>query len=211
MSSEAASKAQQAKASLPGINIAGINVTFIDVLYLGMLIFLLYQVFRSLKMERKLKDPKYSFSTRPKSINMVLMSIIFIFGVMTIVNQKEYARGLMMIFLGITFYYSSQNKVIVSQEGLFADNKFIRWQELRKWAWDTKTGNLVIITKEFGKNEMRQVLQIGRPHMAEINERIREFKLGKKSALFEENKIAEPINGEEQKEQENEQGETTES
>ena len=173
MSSEAASKAQTAQQAIPGIHIAGMTLTFIDLLYLGMLIFLLYQIFRANKMERKLKSPKYSFSTRPKSINMVLMSIIFLFGVMTIVSQKEYARGLMMIFLGITFYFSSQNKVIVSQEGLFADNKYIPWSELRKWAWDTKTGNLVIITKEFGKNEMRQVLQVGRPHMAEINERIR--------------------------------------
>lgn len=211
MSSEAASKAQTAQQAMPGIHIAGMTLTFIDLLYLGMLIFLLYQIFRANKMERKLKSPKYSFSTRPKSINMVLMSIIFLFGVMTIVSQKEYARGLMMIFLGITFYFSSQNKVIVSQEGLFADNKYIPWSELRKWAWDTKTGNLVIITKEFGKNEMRQVLQVGRPHMAEINERIREFKLGKKSARFDEQDQQENVSEEEQKTQEKEQGETTKS
>lgn len=210
MSSEAASKAQNAQATMPGIHIAGMTITIIDLLYLGMLIFLLYQVVRAIRMERKLEEPKYSFSTRPKSINMVLMSIIFIFGVMTIVSQKEYARGVMMMFLGITFYFSSKNKVIVSREGLFADNKFIPWQELRKWAWDTKTGNLVIITKEFGKNETRQVLQIGRTHMSEINTRIREFKLGKKSAMFEE-KAQEKALSEEEQASKTEQSETTES
>lgn len=211
MSSEAASKAQQAQAAMPGFQIAGTRVTIIDLLYLGMLVFLLYQVFRAVRMERKLKAPKYSYSTRPKSINMVLMSIIFIFGVMTIVSQKEYARGLMMIFLGITFYFSSKNKIIVSQEGLFADNKYIPWQDLRKWAWDTKTGNLVIITKEFGKSEMRQVLQIGRPHMGEINERIREFKLGKKSAWLDHDQKDGVDAKEEHKAEQKEQSKTTES
>lgn len=185
MSSQAAKQTQQA-GQMPGIHLLGTTLTVIDLLYVGMLLFLLYQVFRGIKIEKKLQQPKYSYATRPKSINLVLMGIIILFGILTMTWQGEYVRGLIMVLLGITFYFSSRNRVIVSPEGLFADNKYITWNEMRKWAWDTKTGNLVIITKERGKTETRQVLQIGRLHMTEINERIRVFKLGKESAWLEE-------------------------
>lgn len=185
MSSQAAKQTQQA-GQMPGIHLLGTTLTVIDLLYVGMLLFLLYQVFRGIKIEKKLQQPKYSYATRPKSINLVLMGIIILFGILTMTWQGEYVRGLIMVLLGITFYFSSRNRVIVSPEGLFADNKYITWNEMRKWAWDTKTGNLVIITKERGKAETRQVLQIGRLNMTEINERIRVFKLGKESAWLEE-------------------------
>lgn len=185
MSSQAAKQTQQA-GQMPGIHLLGTTLTVIDLLYVGMLLFLLYQVFRGIKIEKKLQQPKYSYATRPKSINLVLMGIIILFGILTMTWQGEYVRGLIMVLLGITFYFSSRNRVIVSPEGLFADNKYITWNEMRKWAWDTKTGNLVIITKERGKAETRQVLQIGCLHMTEINERIRVFKLGKESAWLEE-------------------------
>ena len=185
MSSQAAKQTQQA-GQMPGIHLLGTTLTVIDLLYVGMLLFLLYQVFRGIKIEKKLQQPKYSYATRPKSINLVLMGIIILFGILTMTWQGEYVRGLIMVLLGITFYFSSRNRVIVSPEGLFADNKYITWNEMRKWAWDTKTGNLVIITKERGKAETRQVLQIGRLHMTEINERIRVFTVGKESAWLEE-------------------------
>lgn len=79
MSSQAAKQTQQA-GQMPGIHLLGTTLTVIDLLYVGMLLFLLYQVFRGIKIEKKLQQPKYSYATRPKSINLVLMGIIILFG-----------------------------------------------------------------------------------------------------------------------------------
>lgn len=171
-----------------GFSIAGQPITVIDVLYLGLLIFFIYQLNKSRKLMKLLKEPKYVYQTKFRIMNLVLTAFITVFGVLNVAWQGAYVTGSAMILLSIVFFLSTQSKVVVAKNGLFADNRFISWDEIRKWAWDTKGGTLVIITKEFGKQENREILRVGQVNMAEINERIRYFKLGKKSSLIDDKK-----------------------
>lgn len=172
-------------------NIAGIPITIVDVLYIGLLIFFAYQAIKAERLLKKLEEPKYVYRTKSRGLNVVLTVIIAIFGILTFIMQKAYITGSIMVILSFFFLLSSRTKVVVAKNGFFADNRLIRWDQFKRWAWDTKGGNLVIITKQFGKPEQREVLRVGRVNMTEINERIRFFKLGKNSTLLEEVDAAE--------------------
>ncbi len=183
---------QQTAQTLPGFTVGGLTLTIIDFLYLAMLLFLAYQTVRSHQVLSRLEEPKYTFESRPKTINLILTVMILGFGVITFVLQKSYVTGVIMILLGLVFLYSSRNRVIVAKEGFFADNKYFTWGEVRRWAWDVEGGNLVIVTKTRGKKMERQVLQVGRVKMTEINERFRQFKLGKTPVIPGETDSTEP-------------------
>lgn len=178
MTSEEVQQAQQA--ATPGFTIFGQSLNLIDILYLGLVIFFAYQTFKSYRMRKKMSDPKYIYSGQTSVMNLVLSILIVGFGIMTLVmDGGRPFTGILMIILGIIFYISTSGKIIVSGEGLFADSHYISWKELRKWAWDIKGKCLVVITKQPGKPQERMVLRVGNVNMAEINDKIRFFKLGK--------------------------------
>lgn len=163
----------------PAVIIGGLTITLIDVLYLGLFGFFIYQAFKNRKMERDLKDPKFVYEGSVKPTSFAIIGMIVAFGIVTIYTQKQILTGLLMMLLGVGFYFSSRNKLIVSAEGLYADHQFLRWDEVRKWAWDIKGHSLVLISKSPGKEQVRRVLRVGSVNMAEVNDKIRFFKLGK--------------------------------
>ncbi|MDD7593701.1 MAG: hypothetical protein PUJ57_05680 [Peptoniphilaceae bacterium] len=180
MTSEQAQQTQQTANAMPGFTIMGQTLNLIDILYLGLLIFFAYQTFKSYRMRKSMTDPKFVYSGQTGIMNLVLTIMIIGFGIMTLfMDGGRPVTGVLMILLGIVFYISTSGKIVVSQQGLFADNKFITWKELRKWAWDVKGKCLVVITKQPGKPQERLVMRVGNVNMGEINDKIRFFKLGK--------------------------------
>lgn len=193
-----------------GFSIAGQPITVIDVIYLALLIFFFYQLYKSNKLMKLIEEPKYVYKTKFRMMNLVLTAFITVFGVLNVVWQDAYVTGFAMIILSIVFFISTQSKVVVAKNGIFADNRFLTWNEIRKWAWDSKGGNLVIISKEYGKPESREILRVGQVNMAEINERIRFFKLGKSSDLLEEEMPIEQVDSSDDRLEEDQNLEETE-
>lgn len=153
---------------------------FILLLYAGMLVFFVFQIVRGQMAMKKLEEPKYEFSSRGRTMNLVIAALIAGAGVATIFFQKEYATGCVMILLGLVFLFHSRGKIIIAANGIYGENRFIPWSMIKRWGWDQKAGNLILATKEYGKAEVNEIIHVGRELMQPVNERIREFKLKKK-------------------------------
>ena len=155
------------------------STQFALILYAGLLLFMGYNYVKSLRSKAKVKGEKTVFHTKTGWSILILILAILGLGIGNVVIG-EYATGAVMIALSIIFALQSREPIIVSEEGIYADTQYYPWTDVRRWGWDRSKGDLVVITKEFGKDEQSHYLRIGKQHMNEVNQKIREYKLGKK-------------------------------
>lgn len=150
----------------------------IIVIYAGLLIFMLWQIFKGIKAKKGLEDPQYKFRPVRQVLTFVLFLLIVLMGIFNI-YMGMWPAGIIMLLLGATLWYTGQDPVVIAKNGIYGDAKFYPWGEIRKWGWDKSKGDLVLVTKEHGKAETNTIIRIGLDNMLEVNERIRELKLNK--------------------------------
>lgn len=156
-----------------------LGLSFISLIYGALLLYFLYQLVSAWQKKKKLEGPLTKYPRKLSMPNLLICLLIAVLGVVSMVGG-QYLDGLIMILLSASFLAFMSAPVYLATNGLLSNNLFFSWAEIRKWAWDTKRGDLIILTKERGKNEKSNAIHIGIDRMEEINQKIRELKLGKK-------------------------------
>lgn len=170
---EATTQADSGSAEAPqGLN----NLTYI--VYGAMLLYLLYMVYKSLKSKKNIDEVVESYGKKQTFVMNLLLAVILTLGVSNLV-LGNYLIGGLMVAIAILFFFITREKIIIAKNGIYGDNQFFAWDDIKRWQWDVARGDLVIVTKEFGKNEQTYFMRLGKEHINEVNDYIREFKLGK--------------------------------
>ena len=153
----------------------------IILLYAGLLLYFAYVMYKGNRQKKKLQGAQFAYRPTLGKLNMILSVFVLLAGVMSIVAH-QWISGILMMLVVVMLFVKSREPVILAKNGIFGDDKFYAWTEIKQWAWDKQRGDLVLLTKEFGKNEVRNIIHVGPDHMMEVNEKIRELKLNKGKA-----------------------------
>lgn len=154
------------------------GVTFITLIYGALLVYFLYQFIMAARGTRKLEGEVSRFERSTTKTNILLCLLMVGLGVMSFFNNKWIDGGI-MIALGVVFFLFMKSSIYLASNGILSNNVFVPWSEVKKWAWDPKKGDLVLLIKERGKQETNTTIHVGTDLMEEVNQKIRELKLGK--------------------------------
>ncbi len=154
------------------------SMTFIYVLYGAMILYFVYRQIVGYRERKKIKGQVLStFKKEVSKVTYILAALIVGFGIFNIVN-KQYLSGILMITLVIILLIDTRDSVIVSEMGIYAQGKFILWSQIKKWAFDLETSDLVLTYKE-DMEEKNQFVKVDKEKIEELNMIIRKLKLGK--------------------------------
>lgn len=152
--------------------------SFIYILYGGMILYILYKIFTSYKERQNIKGQTVSkFRKEVGKATYILAALIVGFGVFNIVN-KEVISGILMIALVLVLLIYTRDSIIVTEAGIYAQGKFLLWQQVKKWAFDLNSSELVLTYKE-DMLEKNQFIKVDKDKIEELNMIIRKLKLGK--------------------------------
>nr|WP_072514160.1 DUF5673 domain-containing protein [Ndongobacter massiliensis] len=147
-------------------------------IYGALLLYFLYTIFKGYRARGKISQDRAVFSRKPRKLIYIVSGMIAVIGAYNIV-LKEYFIGAVMAALGFVFLYSSMEKVVVAANGIYGDSKFYNWDIVRKWAWDKRSGDLILLVKERGKQDQNAIIRVGTENMVAVNDAIRKYKLNK--------------------------------
>ncbi|WP_019134256.1 DUF5673 domain-containing protein [Kallipyga massiliensis] len=155
-----------------------LGITFITVIYGGLLAYFLFQLIQASRGTRKLQGEVSRFDRSTAKTNVLLCLLMVGLGVLSCFNKK-WVDGAIMVGLGVVFFYFMKSPIYLAENGILSNNVFVPWNEVKKWAWDPKKGDLVLLIKERGKAESNTTIHVGTDLMEAVNLKIRELKLGK--------------------------------
>ncbi|MDO5026210.1 MAG: DUF5673 domain-containing protein [Tissierellia bacterium] len=154
------------------------NMTLIYVLYGAMIIYFMYKQITGYREKKKLKGQVLStFRKEVSKVTYILAALIVAFGIFNIVN-KQYISGILMITLVVILIIDTRDSVIVTEMGIYAQGKFLLWTQIKKWAFDLDSSDLVLTYKD-DMQEKNQYVKIDKNKIEELNMIIRKLKLGK--------------------------------
>ncbi len=152
------------------------NITYI--VYGVMLLYLLYMFYKSWKSKKNIDEVVATYGKKQTFVMNLLLVVILALGVSNLA-LGNYLIGALMVAIAILFFFMTREKIIIANNGIYGDNQFFTWDEIKRWQWDISRGDLVIVTKEFGKSDQTHFMRLGKEHINEVNDHIREYKLGK--------------------------------
>lgn len=149
-------------------------------LYGALFLFMLYNFIKGHRAKKHIKGERYEYDLQSRKSVLVLVVLVAVLGGVNIYTGNLLV-GALMIGIAILFFLQTREKAVVSESGIYADGQYYSWDDVKRWGWDKQRGDLVVQTKEFGKQAENHYMRIGIDHMVDINNRIRQFKLGKPS------------------------------
>lgn len=154
------------------------SMTFIYVLYGGMILYFIYRQIAGYRERQKIQGQVLStFRKEISKVTYILGALIIGFGIFSIVN-KQYIPGALMIILVIVLLIDTRDSIIVTEAGIYAQGKFLLWSQIKKWAFDLDSSELVLTYKE-DIQEKNQYVKVDKNKIEELNMIIRKLKLGK--------------------------------
>lgn len=154
------------------------SMTFIYVLYGGMILYFIYRQIAGYRERQKIQGQVLStFRKEISKVTYILAALIIGFGIFNIVN-KQYISGALMIILVIVLLIDTRDSIIVTEAGIYAQGKFLLWSQIKKWAFDLDSSELVLTYKE-DIQEKNQYVKVDKNKIEELNMIIRKLKLGK--------------------------------
>lgn len=154
------------------------SMTFIYVLYGGMILYFIYRQIAGYRERQKIQGQVLStFRKEISKVTYILGALIIGFGIFSIVN-KQYISGALMIILVIVLLIDTRDSIIVTEAGIYAQGKFLLWSQIKKWAFDLDSSELVLTYKE-DIQEKNQYVKVDKNKIEELNMIIRKLKLGK--------------------------------
>lgn len=154
------------------------------ILYGAITLFFIYRLFKQAKDRKLLGENALSFKKPISSIEMILFSILLVVGGVNFFNgyklndKNSMMTAVVMVVLAFVFMIFSLSKLYIAEEGMVLNSGFISFKELKKWGFDTNRGELVMAIKK-DKNTTRETVKVRKEDIAEINDLIRKYKLGK--------------------------------
>lgn len=150
---------------------------FILIMYVALLFFVAYRVFQGVMERRKLENIQDTFEKPASTFGMIVAGLMLLMSVISLFT-KQWVPGIILFALAGLFFYSSFDKVIIAENGIYGDGQFIPWRIIRKWGFDTKSHDLIFKTKDRYK-EKNMFIRVMDTDMVEINDWIRKYKLNK--------------------------------
>lgn len=154
------------------------------VLYGAITIFFIYRLFKQTKDRKLLGENAQAFKKPMSSMEMILFSILLVVGGVNFVNgyrindKNSMMTAVVMVILAVVFLIFTLSKLYIAENGMLTNSGFVSFKELKKWGFDTNSGELVMAVKKDGKNT-RESVKVKKEDIEEINELIRKYKLGK--------------------------------
>lgn len=152
--------------------------TLLYILYGGLIVFMLYKQVKNFKEKQKITgSDRHEFSRKYGKWVYSLGLLILVFGVVNVFD-KQIVSGLLMIAVVLLLFVDLRDKLILTENGVYSQGKYVLWDSIKKWGFDEGTSDLVAKYKE-GYEEKSLVARIEKNDMAKINDLIRKFKLHK--------------------------------
>lgn len=154
------------------------------VLYGAITVFFIYRLFKQTKDRKLLGENALAFKKPMSSMEMILFSILLVVGGVNFVNgyrvndKNSMMTAVVMVILAVVFLIFTLSKLYIAENGMLTNSGFVSFKELKKWGFDTNSGELVMAVKKDGKNT-RESVKVKKEDIEEINELIRKYKLGK--------------------------------
>lgn len=149
----------------------------IYIMYGGLALYFIYKYFKSFNERKKTKGEIHSFSKQTSKLILFLGGLIISFGLFNIFNG-DLLSGILMLVLVIALFLDYSSKNIFAENGFIVDSKFVEWGSLKKWAFDSTRGELVVRYKE-GFEEKSSYMKVRQEDITQINNIIRKYKLNK--------------------------------
>lgn len=172
------SSAQAAKSAAGGLK-GPLGMDMITYLYIGILGFFLYQLYKTQRYKKSLEEPVKVIQRKAKIANYALAIFLIILGFFNTFSAHNYIAGVIMAILGFVFGVNSSAPIYLAPNGILADNAFVPWSQIKRWGWNTENGDLVVEVKLRGKPSKTSAVHVGTDKMKEVNDYIRQLKLGK--------------------------------
>lgn len=157
---------------------------FIIILYVVMIGFLGYRLYKSQKEKKKLEGTVTTFSKRVSTMEYILFGMLIATGGFNLynglTNDVDYNKitGAVMIVMGLVFFFVTNEKLYIGENGLVMTGNFYTYKEVRKFGFDPDRGDFVILAKSKGQ-EARHAAQVKKEDIDMINTLMRKYKLGK--------------------------------
>lgn len=153
------------------------SFTVVYFLYGGLLLYFLYKIYKNQKALKLAEGEKHYFGRTVSNWLYYVGVLVVIFGAVNI-YQGMYLIGGFMIALILVLIVETKAKTVVAENGISAGDKFVLWNDIKKWGFDRERSELIISYKE-GFEHKNAYLKIKLSDVDEINELFRKFKLKK--------------------------------
>lgn len=156
----------------------------IIVLYGLIVAFFLYRIVKHILAKKNIEGEVRAFKKPTSSFEIILIVILVITGGVNVYygykqgNNQSILTALVMLLLALVFYISSRLNIYVAENGILANSKFSTYKQIKKWGFDTDSGDIVILVKD-KMGESRESTKVRKEDIEEINTLIRRYKLGK--------------------------------
>src|SRR5699024_586589 len=155
---------------------------FVDLIYIMFFGFTLKQVVDIVKSRKKLKTPIATFSQRPRVIAVIMAFLLLFLGISFMLTNPGLI-AVICIFIGLAYSYMSVEKIMVSEEGIYFNGRFDRWDEIKQWTFDEGDKNLILKTTK-PKNKETRVIPVKPEYKDILNNIIRQRKGKKKNKVI---------------------------
>lgn len=157
---------------------------FIILIYLGLIAWLGYKFFKSIKSKKNLEGQVKSFGKRSSTMEYILFGLLILTGAINLYqgiktnNKSALMTASVMIVMGLVFFLNTKTKIYIAENGILLNDSFFTYKQLKRWGFDKERGNLIILTKK-DHQESQESTQVKKEDINEINNLIRKYKLGK--------------------------------
>lgn len=158
--------------------------SIVVIMYGAIVVFFLYRIYKLIGYKKTLTGDIKSFEKPLSSFEIILFSVLIVTGAVNLYagfqqgNNKNMLTSVIMILLAFVFMISTKAKLMIGENAIIANSNLRSYKEIRKWGFDTKNSELIILVKE-KKGEIRETTKVKKEDIEEINSLIRKYKLGK--------------------------------
>lgn len=158
--------------------------SIVVIMYGAIVVFFLYRIYKLIGYKKTLTGDIKKFDKPLSSFEIILFSVLIVTGAVNLyagyqqANNKNMLTSVIMILLAFVFMISTKAKLMIGENAIIANSNLRSYKEIRKWGFDTKNSELIILVKE-KKGEIRETTKVKKEDIEEINSLIRKYKLGK--------------------------------
>jgi hypothetical protein len=154
------------------------------ILYVGLMVWLIYKLYKTFKAKKNLRADAEMYARKVTTMEYILFFLLESSGFINLYNglmnkvSRVTVMGTVMIVMGLIFLATIKTKIYIDQDGILINGSYFTFKEVRKWGFDSKRGDLVLLVKK-NTGEYREATQVNKEDIEAINKAIRKYKLGK--------------------------------
>jgi len=152
--------------------------SLIYIMYGGLILYFIYRQIKAWNVKKKITgENRHEFKRSVTKLMIGLSALIVVFGIFQIIN-KEYISGILMISLVLILAVDMLDKVIITEDGIYGQGKYITWDKVKKFGFDVNTSEFVAVYKD-EMADKNFFIKVENSQIDEMNALIRRYKLKK--------------------------------